>query len=202
MKRGVERSSAGVRLVRAPAPSDRALVQEARAGALWAKEALFKRHAPMAFRIAARLLGTRDDVPDVVQESFLAVLSSLHRLKESDVFSTWLGQIVVHMVYRVRRRERLLTRLGIRNPVPVDPSSLLSPSVPQDVAVEFAAIYDKVDRLPEKQRIALIMRRIEGRELSEIAVLMRVSIPTVKRLLTRAGEALGTRDDAITEGQA
>lgn len=180
-----------LRVVDTPEATDAELVAEARGGARWAIEMLFRRHGPMAFRLASRLLGTRHEVPDVVQDSFLAAMRALNRLREATTFSAWFGQIVVHHVHRVRRRERLLSRIGLRSKAPLDPTSLLSRTAPPDVAADVSALYARVERLPEQQRTAFLMRWIEGRQLDEIARLLDVSVPTVKRLLARAGARLG-----------
>src|SRR5688572_10280541 len=62
----VTRSGAG--------PTDAALVVAARAGEDWAREALFRRHAPMVAGMAFRLLGRDEDVDDLVQDSFVEAL--------------------------------------------------------------------------------------------------------------------------------
>lgn len=176
------RSSAG--------PSDAALVLEARAGAEWAKEALFRRYAPLVNGLAYRLLGSDSDLDDLVQESFAQALSSLHRLQNSEIFSAWMSAIVVRTAHKLLRRRRLMTRLGLRRSEPVDCDLIISKSVPQDVALELRVLYGLVEKMPTELRIPLLLRRVEDASLEEIARLTGVSLATVKRRLTKAQAAL------------
>jgi RNA polymerase sigma-70 factor (ECF subfamily) len=51
---------------------------------------------------------------------------------------------------------------------------------------ELKGVYALLDRLPTEQRIALVLRRVEGMELAEIATAMKLSLATVKRRLVLA----------------
>ncbi len=169
-------------------PSDAALVVAARAGESWAQEALFQRHARLAFGLAHRFLPRELDVDDLVQDSFLYAFQHLDRLENPQAFSAWLGSIVVRTAGKRFRRQRLLTRLGFARFAPVDVESVVARTAPPDVVAELRALYAVIDRFPTDERIALILRRVEGFEIPQIAAYMKISESTVKRKL-RAAEA-------------
>ncbi len=172
-------------------PSDAALVVAARAGEDWAREALFRRYASMVNGLAYRVMGRDDDVDDLVQDSFVQALHGLDRLKEPQAFAGWLSAIVVRTASKVIRRRKLLRRLGLRSadePIAID--TIVGTSVPPDVAVELRAVYTLVDALPVEQRMALVLRRVEGLGLEEIADVMGLSLATIKRRLVDAEAAL------------
>jgi RNA polymerase sigma-70 factor, ECF subfamily len=169
-------------------PTDAALVVAARAGEAWAQEALFQRHARLAFGLAHRFLPRELDVDDLVQDSFLYAFQHLDRLENPQAFSAWLGSIVVRTAGKRIRRQRLLTRLGFARFAPVDVESVVARNAPPDVVAELRALYAVIDRFPADERIALILRRVEGFEIPQIAVYMKISESTVKRKL-RAAEA-------------
>ena len=169
-------------------PTDAALVVAARAGEGWAQEALFQRHARLAFGLAHRFLPRELDVDDLVQDSFLYAFQHLDRLENPQAFSAWLGSIVVRTAGKRLRRQRLLTRLGFARFAPVDVESVIARSAPPDVVAELRALYAVIDRFPADERIALILRRVEGFEIPQIAIYMKISESTVKRKL-RAAEA-------------
>src|SRR5205814_1213040 len=100
--------------------TDAVLVDAARAGELWAKEALFLRYASMVNGLVFRLMGRDEDLEDLVQESFAQAFQSLDRLRVASTFCAWLGSIVVRTSHKVLRHRRLLTRLGLRRSEPVD----------------------------------------------------------------------------------
>ena len=162
----------------------------ARAGEAWAQEALFKRHARMALGLAHRLLPRDEDVDDVVQDCFVSALKRLGSLDNPQAFAAWLGSIVVRTVGKRLRRRRLLTRLGLRAPEELDPDAIAAPSVPGEVAVELRRVYAIIGRLPAEARIALVLRRVDGLEVPDIARRMGLSLSTVKRRLKTAEELL------------
>ncbi|MFZ5892048.1 MAG: RNA polymerase sigma factor [Myxococcota bacterium] len=170
-------------------PSDAALVVAARAGELWASEALFRRHARMALGLAYRLLPRDIEVDDVVQDSFVYALQRLDSLQNPQAFAAWLGSIVVRTVGKRLRRRRLLTRLGLRAKEGIDPDLVTSASAPPEVRVALRRVYAIVEELPSEQRIALVLRRVDGLEIPQIAEYMGLSLSTVKRRL-KAAEAL------------
>ncbi len=188
----------------ATGPRDAELVDGARAGERWACEALFRRHAPRANGLAFRLLGRDEDVDDVVQDAFVQALSSLDQLREPNAFGGWLGSMVVGRVGKLIRRRKLLTRLGLRRrEPPIDPDELVGRSCPADAAIELRAVYGVLESMPADARIALILRRVEGLTIDEVAALVGASAATVKRRVAQAerqlrrdhgdGDAVGPR---------
>jgi RNA polymerase sigma-70 factor, ECF subfamily len=169
-------------------PTDAALVVAARAGETWAQEALFVRHAGRAIGLAQRMLGSSDDADDVVQDAFIRALSHLQKLDNPQAFAAWLTSLVIHTAQKRLRRQRLLERLGLRAVEPIEPDSLIAHNAPPEVTSELRAVYTAVTRLPAEERIALILRRVEGMDLAEIAQHMHLSLATVKRRL-KSGES-------------
>jgi RNA polymerase sigma-70 factor (ECF subfamily) len=174
-------------------PSDAALVTAARAGEAWATEALFRRHAAMVNGLAYRLLGRDADVDDVVQEAFVQALSRLDALREPQAFAGWLAAIVVRTTSKVLRRRKLMNRLGLRRDEPIDVETLIGRSAPADAVAELRAIYGVVDAMPVKVRVPLLLRRIEGLALEEIAERTGASLATVKRRIAEGEEILAKK---------
>jgi RNA polymerase sigma-70 factor (ECF subfamily) len=173
-----------------PGPSDTALVLAARAGESWAQEALFKRHARTVNGLAYRLLGRDDEVDDLVQEAFLAALRSLHRLENPQAFAAWLCSILVRTAHKTLRRRAMLTRLGLRRSAPIDPDAVVARNTPPDVRAELEVIYGVLDRMRPEVRVALVLHRVEGMSVPQIAERMSLSVSTVKRRLAVAERRL------------
>jgi RNA polymerase sigma-70 factor (ECF subfamily) len=175
-------------------PSDAALVVSSRAGEDWAREALFRRHARAAGGLAFRLTGRDADVDDLVQESFMIAFERLDRLDNPQAFSAWLFGIVVRRAHKVLRRRRLLTRLGFRDDA-LDLEWVTSSSAPPDVVTELREIYRRIESLPPKLRIPLVLRRVEGLPHADIAEMTGASIATVKRRIAQAEDALDIAEE-------
>jgi RNA polymerase sigma-70 factor (ECF subfamily) len=182
-------------------PSDAALVMAARAGEAWASEALFRRHAPMVNGLAYRLLGRDMDVDDLVQDSFVQALGALDALKEPQAFQSWLASIVVRTSSKLLRRRKLLNRLGLRRSGDaIDVDALVGKSVPPDAAAELRALYTVVDALPVKIRVPLLLRRVEGLSLEEIAEYTQASLATVKRRIAEGDAVLAKYASGVGGG--
>lgn len=150
--------------------------------------------------LAYRLLGRDEEVDDLVQEAFLAALRSLDRLENPQAFAGWLCSILVRTAHKTLRRRSLLTRLGIRRATPIDPDAVISRSVPPEVRGELAAIYGVLDRMRPEVRLALVLHRVEGLSVPEVAERMSLSVSTVKRRLAvaerRLSQFLGSHGDS------
>jgi RNA polymerase sigma-70 factor (ECF subfamily) len=170
--------------------ADAALVLAARSGQRSAEEALYRRYARMVHAMAFRLMGSDADVDDLAQDAFVEALTSLGSLAEPAAFSSWLGAIVVRTASKRLRRQRLMTRVGLRRAEPIDLDALPLSLAPPDVAMELRLVYAVLEKLPVEERVALVLRRVEGLELREIADRMDLSLATVKRRLSAAETSL------------
>jgi RNA polymerase sigma-70 factor (ECF subfamily) len=171
-------------------PSDAALVVAARAGERWAQEALFRRHARMVNGLAFRLMGRNEDMDDLVQDSFLAAFRGLDGLVNPQAFSSWLGSIVVRTAHKLLRRQRLMNRLGLRRNTPLDLEALIASGAPPGIAAELAQVYRCLERLAPHARIALVLHRVDGLSLPDVAAQMKISLSTVKRRIKDAEKHL------------
>lgn len=185
------RSVPSPRQLQADVRSDAQLVEAYRRGEAWAAEALARRHARAVNGLALRLLGRDRDVDDVVQDSFASAFAGLDRLADPQAFEAWLCGILVRIVGKVIRRRRLLRRLGLeRTQLATDLEALIAPTVPQDDAIELRRLYTLAERLPADVRLPLLLQRVEGLGLDEIARLTGASLATVKRRVAAAERSL------------
>jgi RNA polymerase sigma-70 factor (ECF subfamily) len=163
------------------------LVTRIRAGDKRAEELLYRAHVQAVSALAARLLGRSHEAEDVVQEVFLTALARLYQLRDAGLFRAWLLRITVHEVHRCYRRRKLLRALGIGG-APDDASlaELAGPSLSAELRAELGAIDRVLARLPGRERVAWMLRHVEGYELTEIASACDASLATIKRWISRA----------------
>jgi RNA polymerase sigma-70 factor (ECF subfamily) len=144
----------------------------------------------MVNRLAFRLLGSDMELDDVVQDSFAAALGSLGRMSGMD-FKAWLTSLVCRTCFKVLRRRRLLTRLGLREEA-VDLELVVSKTAPPDIAIELKDLYSRLVKLPAELRVALVLRRVEGLSMEEVSQATGASIATVKRRIAEGEKRLTT----------
>lgn len=173
------------------------LVEQARAGDRTAGQRLYRQHVDRVFRTVRGILRSDTDAEEVTQDAMLTMLTSLGRYapRAGTRFIAWVMTIAVNAARRRFRRRR---------PEPADPSDLAR--VPDDAA----DLEDDVDR--EKQRAALLTALAElgepereivslryGSELdaTEIARILALEPPNVRKILERTRARLGARIEAL-----
>jgi len=154
-------------------------------------ESVFRAYSRYVAAIALRLLGTDDEVDDVVQEVFVAALRGLRRLREPAAVRGWLATVAVRIARRKLRRRRLRAFVGLD----VAPDyTQLAVAAGQDQALLIARAYRVLDQLAVDDRIAWMLRHVEGESLESIAAICSCSLATVKRRIARAQAELDLED--------
>jgi RNA polymerase sigma-70 factor (ECF subfamily) len=169
--------------------ADAELLAAVKAGQSWAADVLIARHLRVMNRLAFRLCRPAD-VEDVVQESVFLALRALPKLRHADGLATWFASIVVNAARKIDRRRRLLARVGFIDASPREWDTLVSPAAPPDVVAELRATSRALERLPGREREALVLRRVERRPLDEVAAIMGASLASVKRWIAAGERAL------------
>lgn len=188
---GAQIALVGTRPGARPGLTDAELVARARDRDAWAEAAIYQRHAADVANLAARLLGSRSDALDVMQDVFVSALEELHSLRDPSALRPWLRQRTVFQVHRIFRRRRwwrIFGRDHARQDAGLD--VLATASVSPDQRVELARISALLATLPARQRIAWVLHRVEGETLPETARLCALSLATVKRDIAAAQAAL------------
>ncbi len=166
---------------------DRALVVAIRAGDRAAEEALFRKHAADVLNLATRLLRSREDAREVVQETFVTAFEEMPALRDPSAAGGWLRTIAVRLVHRRFRRRRLLRALGLdrtEEDVPLEAQADERASL--EARLELARLDRAMDRLPGAEKIAWMLRHVEGLALEEVADTCKCSLATAKRRIGAA----------------
>lgn len=178
---------------------DADLVIGARAGDRRCREMLYRKHARYLLAVASRLLASRSEGEEIVQDAFVLAFQHLQDLREPGAVRAWLTQIGISLVRRRLRRERFLRFLGF-DPGPPDAAlaALAAPGLSADDHAELALIDKLLARLPIELHIAWMLRRVEGLGLVEVACACNCSLATAKRRIA-AADAMVSRHVAIAE---
>lgn len=146
-------------------------------------ESVFRAYSRYVASIALRLLGSEDEVDDVVQEVFVIAMRGLRSLREPAAIRGWLATVTVRLARRKLRRRRLRAFVGLDA---APDYSQLAVSAGQDKALLIMRAYRVLDRLPVDDRIAWTLRNVEGEPLDRVAAICGCSLATVKRRIARA----------------
>jgi RNA polymerase sigma-70 factor (ECF subfamily) len=184
----------------ADAIGDPELVARALEGDRWSREVIYRRHAPSLLGMTIRLLSNRDEAEEVVQDTFVTGFSQLNTLREPAALRAWLGQIAVRMVHARVRRRRFLRVLGLdRGADDATLAALSAPDMPADQRTDLALLDKVLAGLRAPIRIAWMLRRVEGLELTEVASMTGCSLATVKRRIAEAEAVVRKHVDMAEE---
>jgi len=142
--------------------------------------------------IAFRLLGRDGDVDDLVQESFARAFANLDALRDPHAFGGWVQGILVRTALAWIRKRRIFARLGFgKESLRVDLDAVTAHAASQEQQLELRRAWVAIEAMRADVRIAIVLHRIDGMTLDEVARAMNVSLATVKRRIAEAQRALG-----------
>ena len=171
---------------------DAALVRRAQQGERYAFEQLVRPHEARMYTLAARVLGSREDAADAVQDALVRAWLALPKFRGDARFSTWLYRIVVNSAHDVRTKRR--DRLVEEPPDPVDPRDRFAE---QELSGELQRALNALD---ESYRVAVVLYDVLGCSYAEIAEMTGVPEGTVKSRIFRGRSELAERLGTHAEG--
>lgn len=162
-----------------------------------------------------RIVGSVPDAEDLVQETLLAAWRGFAAFESRSSLRAWLYRIATNRCLnalrdRARRPRELQPVVGAHEPLRLDPyPDVLLEGIPDGApgpdaryetreAVELAFVGD-LQRLPPRQRVALVLRDVLGFRITDVAEMLDTSETVVKGALQRARASLGRRSTADRE---
>ncbi len=159
---------------------------------------LVREHLDEGLRLALRLCGRRDDAEDILQEALLRVVQAFHTLRDTARFRLWFLRIVLSAARDwQRRKQRRREQTGLVEAV-------IPGAEPSRPLIESSELQRKllawIDRLPARQREALVLTcfaRLTAREAAEV---METNEQNVRTLVCQARAKLKRWLDAELNG--
>lgn len=133
-----------------------------------------------------RYVGDAAAARDLTQEIFVKVWLRASSFRHKALFSSWLYRIVVNHCLNFQSNRKHRETAPLEENVAGD--GALADRFDEERRAQL--LRNAVTRLPERQRMALVLAKFEGKSYEEIAHLMSVSISSVESLLFRAREGL------------
>jgi RNA polymerase sigma-70 factor (ECF subfamily) len=169
------------------------LIRQAQTGDQEAFGALVERHQRYVYNLASRVVGNQQDAEDLAQEAFIRAWVAIANFRLESSFRTWLFRIVINLFYnRLPGLRRELYALGedCLADIPDDSSPDFDPTSSIEAEEIHAFLHKQIDRLPESQRLLVILRYQQGLSYEDIARVVSLPLGTVKTGLFRAKERL------------
>jgi RNA polymerase sigma factor (sigma-70 family) len=144
------------------------------------------------------VLKNQSDAEDIAQEVFVEVYRSIAGFKEEAKLSTWMYRIAMTKSLDFLRGKKRKKRFAFvtslfsedSNTPRYDPADFVHPGVQLENKEMAGYLFKAIDELPENQKIAFTLNKIEGLSYQEISEVMETTVSSVESLLFRAKQNL------------
>ncbi len=169
--------------------AEQTILDRVRSGDTRAFGLLIERHKEGAYTLALRILNSREEAEETVQDAFLRVYRGIAGFRGDSRFATWLYRIVFNLsMTRVKRRRTPAESLDAHGEEPGDivreteGGGILEHLERQEAA---ALLAKGLAKLPHHHRIAVELFYLQEQSYEEIATIMGIPLGTVKTYLFR-----------------
>ena len=143
------------------------------------------------------ILQQREEAEDLSQEVFVDIWRKVDQFRGEASLSTWVYQIAVnrcrdHLKYKKRKKRFafISSLYGERQELRHDAPDFVHPGVQLEQRERAKALFKAIEQLPESQRIAFSLHKLEGLSYQEIAGITGKSLSSVESLMHRAKQNL------------
>lgn len=143
---------------------------------------IFRRHRDRMWAVAIGVTRDRELAEDAVQDAAISAYRRAQSFRGDSAVTTWLHRIVVNACLDRLRRERPMSD--------IDGLPLADPRDHHDAAEARLDVRAALSRLPERQRVALVLVDMEGLSVAEAAEILDVPEGTVKSRCSRGRAAI------------
>lgn len=133
------------------------------------------------------------DAEDLAQEVFIEVYHSIKKFNERSELGTWIYRITCNKALQLLRKNRtqkrwglLYSLFGMEDKYAGHYTEQFHPGVSLENKERAQILYKHLNRLPNKQRTAFTLHKMEGKSYSEIAEIMKTTVSSVESLMHRA----------------
>lgn len=165
-------------------------------------EAIYHQYKYLVFNLALHYVQNTSDAEDITQEVFIKINSRYYQFNPDNAsLKTWITRIAINQSLDFIKSKKSLKRfsviISIFRPELKDQVSSIShfnhPGVDLEQKEKIAGIFKHINELPDNQKTAIILNKIEDRPVKEVALLMDTTVKAVDSLLSRAKSTLSKK---------
>ena len=172
--------------------TEQELIQQLRQKEEQAFRWLVENYRNRVFHTVLNILQDDHDAEDAAQETFIQVFESIIKFKQESSLSTWIYRIAVRKALDKIRRRKTRQRLHQLLPwwMPDEKKSsddlFYNPGIKAENKEKAAILFKAIESLPEKQKLAFTLIKIQGMNYEKACLVMQQNIKAVESLIIRA----------------
>lgn len=145
----------------------------------------------MVYNTALGIVQNEEDAEDITQEVFLKVYDGLKNFRGEASLTTWIYRITITTSLDFEKQKKRQKRGGLMKRVfgydeAVEKPDFFHPGAALDKKEDASVLFMAMKKLPEKQRTAFLLHKLEGLTNNEIALIMDTTLLAVESLQVRA----------------
>ena len=145
----------------------------------------------MVYNTALVIVQNEEDAEDVTQEVFVKVYERLNDFRREASLSTWIYRITITTALDFEKQKKRQKRGGLMQRVvgfkeAVEKPDFFHPGVALDKKEDASVLFMAIKKLPQKQRTAFLLHKVEGLTNNDIAGIMETTLLAVESLQVRA----------------
>jgi RNA polymerase sigma-70 factor (ECF subfamily) len=170
------------------------LIERLKQGDEAAFRTLVERYQDLVYNTALGVVQNDSDAEDVAQEVFIQVYRSIGSFKSEAKLSTWIYRITTTRALDLLRARKSKKRFGLLKRLWETPEEspveniqdFNHPGVSLERKEQAAQLMAAIAQLPENQKVAFVLHKLEGLSYLEIAEVMGNTLPAIESLMHRA----------------
>ncbi|OMP80999.1 MULTISPECIES: RNA polymerase sigma factor [unclassified Chitinophaga] len=160
---------------------------------------IYNEYISMVYNLVLHYVSCHEDAQDITQDVFIKIYKNYQSHNpEIASLKTWIYRITVNQCLDFLRSRKAKKRLGFiislvgnESAKPLNEAiHSVHPGIAAEDKDELQQLLSLVNKLPDKQKTALILARIEDKPQQEVAEIMNISVKAVESLLQRARQNL------------
>ncbi len=160
---------------------------------------LYETFKDMVYNLALNYVQQKEDAEDITQEVFVKLHQGLHKYDATAAsLKTWIYRIAINQCLDFVKAKQTKKRFGFitslfskeSNEPLSEAVHLNHPGIAAEDREELQKLFTIINGLPQNQKTALLLTRMDGRPQQEVAEIMSISIKAVESLLQRARQTV------------
>ena len=173
------------------------LIQRLKAGDEQSFKTVVDAYQNIIYNTCLGIVKNDNDAEDLAQEVFVQVYQSIGGFKGDSKLLTWMYRIAISKCLDFERKKKRKKRFGFVKSIFGDNSELVidapdfeHPGILLDQKENSKILFKTLEKLPDNQRIAFVLNKLDGLSYKEVADIMETTVSTIESLLHRAKKNL------------
>lgn len=153
---------------------------------------IYNQHHVLVYNVALHYLQNIEDAEEITQDVFVQIHNSLHQFDKNSTLKTWIYRITINKCLdyiKYKKSNKRLFMFGSKSRSETEYLNIPHfehPGLLLENKENSIVLFGVINELPENQKTAFILSKIDGLSNAEIAAVMQLTISSVESLLFRA----------------